>query len=231
MCVGRGIRTPNLHLEGFPRVGVEPLESPRGCEILVYGMLVPCTRREATPLGRRSLYSELEDYLLSGDPFGWAILSQRSKTCTTCLMPSPCKQQFFFFANLRGGKTVVTNRKIIVASPPPPASPAPLNPTPLNMNPQMAMAVRLLGVVSGGNWSEFHRILGRITAVDGGELLVGDEEAESPFAIRLRCLCHWMLLPMRAHALRALNKSYGKGEIVPLVRGGVCKHHCFLREE
>lgn len=82
----------------------------------------------------------------------------------------------------------------------------------------MAMAVRLLGAVSSGNWSEFFRIIGRASADDGGMLLVGDEGVDSPFAIRLRCLCHSILLPVRSHALRAMNKSFGKGEKVPLVR-------------
>lgn len=90
----------------------------------------------------------------------------------------------------------------------------------------MAMAVRLLGVVGAGNWSEFFRVLGRLVskADDGGDEsesvlpLVADESACSPFAVRLRCLCHGMLLPVRAHALRAANKAYGKSEAVPLVR-------------
>lgn len=82
----------------------------------------------------------------------------------------------------------------------------------------MAMAVRLLGSVGAGDWSEFHRVLGRASADGGDGLSVGDERPESPFAIRLRCLCHVMLLPVRAHALRALNKSFGKGEKVSLVR-------------
>lgn len=89
------------------------------------------------------------------------------------------------------------------------------------------MAVRLLGVVGAGNWSEFFRILGRLVSKsedDGGDEsesvlpLVGDESACSPFAVRLRCLCHGILLPVRVHALKAANKAYGKGEAVPLVR-------------
>ena len=99
----------------------------------------------------------------------------------------------------------------------------------------MAMAVRLLGVVGAGNWSEFFRLLGKgadpVVPEGGGgggdsnssgsgegvPLLVGDEPASSPFAVRLRCLCHGMLLPVRAHALRAMNKAYGKSEKVSLV--------------
>lgn len=95
------------------------------------------------------------------------------------------------------------------------------------------MAVRLLGVVGAGNWSEFFRLLGKGTGPDpaasedcggdgsgsGGEPppLVGDEPVFSAFAVRLRCLCHGMLLPVRAHALRAMNKAYGKSEKVLLV--------------
>lgn len=102
---------------------------------------------------------------------------------------------------------------------------------------QMAMAVRLLGVVGAGNWSEFFRLLGVDSAsigpesrggggIDGvgcssgsetGLQLVGGELASSSFAVRLRCLCHGMLLPIRAHALRAMNMAYGKSEKVPLV--------------
>ena len=48
--------------------------------------------------------------------------------------------------------------------------------------------------------------------------MVADERSESPFALRLRCLCQDMLLPMRAHALRVLNRCLGKREMVPLVR-------------
>lgn len=87
----------------------------------------------------------------------------------------------------------------------------------------MATAVRLLGAVGAGNWSEFHRVLGRTSTDNGGVFLVGDEGVESPFATRLRCLCHGMLLPIRAHALRALNKSLGKGEKVELVRSSEIK--------
>ncbi|CAM9268535.1 unnamed protein product, partial [Hapterophycus canaliculatus] len=96
--------------------------------------------------------------------------------------------------------------------------------------PKMAMAVRLLGIIYAGNWSEFFRILGSGAdpteawdAAESGEvslpllLTVADELASSPFAVRLRCLCHGMLLPVRAHALRAMNKAYGKAERVPLV--------------
>lgn len=94
----------------------------------------------------------------------------------------------------------------------------------------MAMAVSLLGVLGAGNWSEFFRVLGRLVSkADGdgngdgdesenGLLLVADESACSPFAVRVRCLCHGMLLPVRAHALRAMNKAYGRSEAVPLVR-------------
>lgn len=86
----------------------------------------------------------------------------------------------------------------------------------------MAMAVRLLGIVGTGNWSEFFRVLGIDGDGDGcgsesGLRLVGGELASSPFAVRLRCLCHGMLLPVRAHALRAMNMAYGKNEKVPLV--------------
>lgn len=95
---------------------------------------------------------------------------------------------------------------------------------------QVATAVRLLGAVRSGDWSEFHRILGQSpadiegtegTGAGGAVLLVGDEAMDSPFAIRLRCLCHRMLLPIRIHTVRALNKAYMKREKVPLVRG--CK--------
>ena len=82
----------------------------------------------------------------------------------------------------------------------------------------MAAAIRLLGAVGAGDWSEFHRVVGRYPGDHTEESLVADEDAGSPFAVRLRCLCHGMLLPMRAHALRAMNKSFGKGERVPLVR-------------
>ncbi|CAM9181976.1 unnamed protein product [Scytosiphon promiscuus] len=92
--------------------------------------------------------------------------------------------------------------------------------------PKMAMAVRLLGTIYAGNWSEFFRVLGSgvdpgVAGSEGGFLqplllLVGDELSSSPFAVRLRCLCHSMLLPVRAHALRAMNKAYGKSEKVPL---------------
>lgn len=78
----------------------------------------------------------------------------------------------------------------------------------------------MLGAVGGGNWTEFHRLLGRCADSIGEEregVLVGGESTESSFAIRLRCLSYGMLLPVRAHALRALNKSFGKGESVPLV--------------
>lgn len=90
----------------------------------------------------------------------------------------------------------------------------------------MAVAIRLLSAVGAGNWTEFHRILGR-TSPGGAwpgcnEVLVGGEGADSSFAIRLRCLSYAMLLPIRAHALRALNKSFGKKESVPLVR--ICAH-------
>ena len=92
----------------------------------------------------------------------------------------------------------------------------------------MATAARLLGAVRTGNWSEFHRALGQLSADTGTAETeawdvtagVGDETVDSPFAIRLRCLCHRMLLPVRMHALRALNKSYMKREKVALVRGG-----------
>ncbi|CAM9397993.1 unnamed protein product [Ectocarpus sp. 12 AP-2014] len=89
--------------------------------------------------------------------------------------------------------------------------------------PKMATAVRILAVVRDGNWSEFFRLLGNFTprpnddAIrEGKTLLVGGENASSPFAVRLRCVCHDMLLPVRAHALRAMNKAYGKSEKVPL---------------
>lgn len=87
----------------------------------------------------------------------------------------------------------------------------------------MAAAIRLLGAVGVGDWSEFHRILGRRYPVNHAamEPLVGDEDAGSPFAVRLRCLCHGMLLPLRAHAVRVMNRSFGRGERVPLVRQGV----------
>lgn len=98
----------------------------------------------------------------------------------------------------------------------------------------MAMAVRLVGVVAAGNWSEFFRVLGvgsaSIAPESGGgserDLLVGGELASSSFAVRLRCLCHAMLLPVRAHALRAMNVAYGKSEKVPMVR--VCAVCCVL---
>ncbi|CAM9127913.1 unnamed protein product [Ectocarpus sp. 4 AP-2014] len=89
--------------------------------------------------------------------------------------------------------------------------------------PKMATAVRILAVVRDGNWSEFFRLLGNFTPKpnddalrEGKTLLVGGEHASSPFAVRLRCICHGMLLPVRAHALRAMNKAYGKSEKVPL---------------
>lgn len=87
---------------------------------------------------------------------------------------------------------------------------------------QMAMAVRLLGVVGAGNWSELFRVLGTDgdgcgSGSEGGLRLVGGELASSPFSVRLRCLCHGMLLPVRAHALRAMNMAYAKNEKVPLV--------------
>ncbi|CAM9770873.1 unnamed protein product, partial [Ectocarpus sp. 13 AM-2016] len=89
--------------------------------------------------------------------------------------------------------------------------------------PKMATAVRILAVVRDGNWSEFFRLLGNFTPKPNGDairegktLLVGGENASSPFAVRLRCVCHGMLLPLRAHALRAMNKAYGKSEKVPL---------------
>lgn len=91
-------------------------------------------------------------------------------------------------------------------------------PVPLIFLSQMATAIRLLGAVEAGNWSEFHRLLGRTSGDERAASFVGDDGAESPFAIRLRCMSHGMLLPVRVHALRALNKSYGKGEKVPLVR-------------
>lgn len=91
---------------------------------------------------------------------------------------------------------------------------------------EMATAVRILAVVRDGNWSEFFRLLGNFTPKskddairEGKTLLVGGENASSPFAVRLRCVCHGMLLPVRAHALRAMNKAYGKSEKVPLVSG------------
>lgn len=52
---------------------------------------------------------------------------------------------------------------------------------------------------------------------ENGLRLVGGEVTSSPFAMRIRCLCHGMLLPVRAHALRAMNMAYGKNEKVPLV--------------
>lgn len=98
----------------------------------------------------------------------------------------------------------------------------------------MALAVRLVGVTGAGNWSEFFRALGVDSAApqgvesgdgrssgsesESGLRLVGGELTSSPFAVRLRCLCHGMLLPVRAHALRAMNMAYGKNEKVPLVR-------------
>ncbi|CAM9465097.1 unnamed protein product [Ectocarpus fasciculatus] len=89
--------------------------------------------------------------------------------------------------------------------------------------PKMATAVRILAVVRDGNWSEFFRLLGNCTPKphndaksEGTTLLVGGENASSPFAVRLRCVCHGMLLPVRAHALRAMNKAYGKSEKVLL---------------
>ncbi|CAB1118990.1 unnamed protein product [Ectocarpus sp. CCAP 1310/34] len=94
--------------------------------------------------------------------------------------------------------------------------------------PKMATAVRILAVVRDGNWSEFFRLLGDFTPKpnddairEGKTLLVGGEHASSPFAVRLRCVCHGMLLPVRAHALRAMNKAYGKSEKVPLVSGSL----------
>lgn len=86
------------------------------------------------------------------------------------------------------------------------------------------MAVRLLRAVSTGNWSEFNRIVGRMSTTreqDEGNLSVAGQAIESPFALRIRCLCHTMLLPVRAHALRAMNRSFGKGERVPLVSRGM----------
>lgn len=59
------------------------------------------------------------------------------------------------------------------------------------------------------------------TERESGLRLVGGELASSPFAVRLRCLCHGMLLPVRAHALRAMNMAYGKSEKVPLVSASV----------
>ena len=87
--------------------------------------------------------------------------------------------------------------------------------------------MRLLEAVRSGDWSEFHRVLGQSpadigtegTGAGGAVVRVGDEAVDSPFATRLRCLCHRMLLPVRMHALRALNKSYMKREKVPLVSG------------
>eukprot|EP00752_Nemacystus_decipiens_P008387 g7498.t1 len=92
-----------------------------------------------------------------------------------------------------------------------------------NTFPKMAIAVRLLGVVGAGDWSQFFRVLGIDVDVDGcsggtqSDLrLVGGELASSPFVARLRCLCHGMLLPVRVHALRAMNMAYGRSEKVPL---------------
>lgn len=87
--------------------------------------------------------------------------------------------------------------------------------------------MRLLEAVRSGDWAGFHRVLGQSPADSGTEgtgageviLRVGDEAVDSPFATRLRCVCHRMLLPVRMHALRALNRSYMKREKVPLVRG------------
>lgn len=63
---------------------------------------------------------------------------------------------------------------------------------------------------------------------EGTTLLVGGESASSPFAVRLRSVCHGMLLPVRAHALRAMNKAYGKSEKVPLVSGDVFPSLCSI---
>lgn len=81
------------------------------------------------------------------------------------------------------------------------------------------MALAFLGAVGEGNWTEFNRLLGRRGGVEAEQegVLVGGESTESSFAIRLRCLSHGMLLHVRAHALRVINKAFGKGERMPLV--------------
>lgn len=85
---------------------------------------------------------------------------------------------------------------------------------------QVAMVVELLGALGAGNWTDFFRILGSKSAIgdrDGACAPVGGEAIQSPFALRVRCLCYGMLLPVRVHALSALNRSLSKGERVPLV--------------
>ncbi|CAM9139821.1 unnamed protein product, partial [Discosporangium mesarthrocarpum] len=54
------------------------------------------------------------------------------------------------------------------------------------------------------------------TSRPSGAMPAEAEAAELGFGVRLRCLSHSLLLSVRCHALRAMNRSFARKEPVPL---------------